>query len=280
MCAWIRPSGLLLTLVFCWFLPVPNATADDLGSPRPGEGGNLTDAHGDALPAQALVRFGTIRFRHGDRVTAVAFTPDGKIVAMPGTIDSSAFGRWKVAGCSENWQATPIRSSRSPLPPTARPWSPAAGITPSACGIPPPAGRCGPSTPPTNRSRAWLLRPTARAWCPAVWTAGSACGTRPPARNCASSPGTVRTMCTPSLSHPTANSSPRGAMTRWSASGTRPRAEKSTMSPLRKRSGPPSRPQRSRLTASSWPRCRRARRSSCATRPRDRRCAALRKTTA
>src|SRR5437899_1912584 len=37
-----------------------------------------TDLHGDPLPDGALVRFGTLRWRHGGPVSFVAFTPDGK----------------------------------------------------------------------------------------------------------------------------------------------------------------------------------------------------------
>ena len=44
------------------------------------EAQNKTDQNGDALPPGALARMGTMRWRHGDVVTFVAATPDGKAV--------------------------------------------------------------------------------------------------------------------------------------------------------------------------------------------------------
>lgn len=42
------------------------------------------DRQGNALPAEAIARLGTTRWRHGNHVSSVAITPDGKIVASIG----------------------------------------------------------------------------------------------------------------------------------------------------------------------------------------------------
>ncbi len=59
----------------------PKTKASAAGKPAREQEKPRTDRYGDPLPAGALARLGTIRFRQGFTVSQVAFSPDGKIVA-------------------------------------------------------------------------------------------------------------------------------------------------------------------------------------------------------
>jgi WD40 repeat protein len=52
------------------------------------------DGHGDALPAGAVARLGTARFRHPGPVRAIAFAPDGKSLFAAG--EDTPVRRWAV----------------------------------------------------------------------------------------------------------------------------------------------------------------------------------------
>jgi WD40 repeat protein len=54
-----------------------------------------TDRYGDPLPPGALARLGTLRWRHGDQVTAVAFSPDGATLAS-GSYSGEAIHLWEA----------------------------------------------------------------------------------------------------------------------------------------------------------------------------------------
>ena len=56
----------------------------------------LVDLHGDPLPAGAIARLGTVRWRPGNEVTAIAFSADGSKIAC-GPIYSNAVQIWDRA---------------------------------------------------------------------------------------------------------------------------------------------------------------------------------------
>src|SRR5262245_2692254 len=64
-------------------LVTPDARSQDKPAPAAGQ----VDAAPDLLPASAVGRFGTARLRHGSRILALAYSPNGRILAAGGGDD-------------------------------------------------------------------------------------------------------------------------------------------------------------------------------------------------
>src|SRR5262249_1940717 len=64
--------------------PEPPATGVERNPPKKDQPGPLMDLHADPLPAGAVARLGTLRWRHAGQTTFAAFLPDGKTVLSAG----------------------------------------------------------------------------------------------------------------------------------------------------------------------------------------------------
>ena len=102
-------------------------------------GKERVDRHGDALPDGAIARLGTVRWRHGFLVYALAYSPDGKRIAVVGA--GRAITLWDAATGKEVCRF-PNRLSPGTLLflRTAKSWPRPAGRVSS--GTLPPARSC------------------------------------------------------------------------------------------------------------------------------------------
>src|SRR5262249_45405023 len=66
-------------LLACVALTPPPIRGDE--PPPAADAKARTDANGDLLPSGAVMRLGTVRFRHPLLTSAVCFSPDGKVLA-------------------------------------------------------------------------------------------------------------------------------------------------------------------------------------------------------
>src|SRR5262249_24660707 len=61
-----------------------------------------TDRYGDALPAGAIARLGTVRFRHASQVVSVGYSPNGKLLVTAGF--DQAVRLWDTATGKEKFR--------------------------------------------------------------------------------------------------------------------------------------------------------------------------------
>src|SRR5437588_10666577 len=82
-----------------------------LGAGQAQEGGKsaATDRNGDPLPAGALARLGSLRWRHAEPILFVAFVQDGKAVLTGGQDQVRSEERRVGKECRQRWCPDPLR---------------------------------------------------------------------------------------------------------------------------------------------------------------------------
>jgi RNA polymerase sigma factor (sigma-70 family) len=65
--------------------------------PPPSKEQPRTDLHGDPLPPGAIARIGTVRFRDGEAIFALAYSPDGKVLASATGSGEGVIRLWDAA---------------------------------------------------------------------------------------------------------------------------------------------------------------------------------------
>ena len=81
---WFGPCHPCCLLALGISLALGSSSAKGATEPASQSGVVARDRYGDALPAGAIARFGTLRWRHAYRALSVAYSADGKVLASAG----------------------------------------------------------------------------------------------------------------------------------------------------------------------------------------------------
>ncbi|MBY0524865.1 MAG: sigma-70 family RNA polymerase sigma factor [Gemmataceae bacterium] len=98
-CLWLEQRAVAdVPAIGSTTLPAAQPSADAKAERR--------DAQGDPLPSEALARIGTIRWRHGETVTFVAYALDGKVVVSAG--EDGTIRVWNLETGEEMHRIAPL----------------------------------------------------------------------------------------------------------------------------------------------------------------------------